>query len=191
LFLPVAAAQAAIPSQEEYNVGSGTVVRPKTGPKSAQKTFTQPTDADSTLAAVEELQALLASFEAYIQSQAWDNIRGSLQSVPVSGKFVKPDSPGILFTPFLLGSDKKLMAVAGVDKKIASEVEKRRKECALALNELVDFAFTNRVIFFNEEDKKSVAELADQNLEVDLEEASGILQRSRDKLNEMAALLGA
>lgn len=31
---------------------------------------------------------------------------------------------------------------------------------ALALNELVDFAFTNRVIFFNEEDKKSVADLA-------------------------------
>ena len=40
------------------------------------------------------------------------------------------------------------------------------QECSLAVNELVDFAFTNRVIFFNEEDKKSVADLADKNLDV-------------------------
>ena len=171
-------------------MGSGTVIRPKVAPGPQRKEFTVPTDPASTAAAVAEVQALLASFEAFVEKEAWDNIRASLQSAPVSGKFVKPDTPALLFTPFLVGSDKMLMKAAGVDKKAAIAIEKQRKESALVVNELVDFAFTNRVIFFSDEDKKSVSELADKNLDVDLEEARSILQRARDKVDDMASLLG-
>ena len=80
--------------------------------------------------------------------------------------------------------------MAGIDKKAARAVEKLRLETSLAVNELADFAFTNRVIFFNAEDKKSVSELAEKNLDVDLEEAKAILERARGTFDELVSLLG-
>lgn len=71
---------------------------------------------------------LVATFEPLVEAQAWDNIRGSLQSLPVSGKFVKPDTPPVLFTSYLVGSDKRLMDMTGVDKKKAAAIEKTRKD---------------------------------------------------------------
>ena len=77
----------------------------------------------------------------------------------------------------------------GMDKKGAAGLERARKDVALALNELADFSFTNRVIFFSEEDKKSVSDLADKNLEVDVNEALEIVARARGRLADIRAAL--
>jgi hypothetical protein len=65
---------AAVPNMEEYNKGSGTVVRPPPGMgKAATKKVVAPTDKASALAAVDEADALLESFPPLCEKLAWYN----------------------------------------------------------------------------------------------------------------------
>ena len=56
-------AMGAVPSLSEYNVGSGTVVKPKDQPASEKLIFTDPVDGQSTLKALDETQAMLDKFK--------------------------------------------------------------------------------------------------------------------------------
>lgn len=132
---------------------------------------------------------MLSKFEELITLGAWDNIRQDLQSTPVSQRFVKPDQPSVIFAPFLGAGGANAMASrlgAGVD---TASFEKARAEASKVLQELAEFAFTNRVLFFNEEDRRSVSRLAATNLEVDLDEARELVSRAEDRVSFMAGLL--
>ncbi|KAJ1469930.1 hypothetical protein T484DRAFT_1981249 [Baffinella frigidus] len=183
------AAFAGTPTMEEYNVGSGTVIRPKGGPARKQAGVA-PVDKASALAAVEAADLMLLSFEPLCVQSAWDTIREAMQIAPVGQRFVKPDAPIVLFSPFLgFGSAGAMEKGFGMDKKGAAGLERSRKDAALVLNELADFAFTNRVIFFSEEDRASVSDLAEKNLSVDVSEAAELVVRAREKVADMRAAL--
>jgi len=187
---PFQAATAAVPSVEEYNVGSGTLIKKNEQPTYQRPAFTAPADSASVLKALEETKGMLNSFGELITLGAWDNIRQDLQSTPVNQRFVKPDQPAVVFAPFLgLGGARAMADRLGVDPARAAAIDKARSDASKVLMELAEFAFTNRVLFFNEEDRRSVARLAAANLEVDLDEARELVSRAEDRVQRMAELL--
>jgi hypothetical protein len=61
--LPFKAATAAVPSVEEYNVGSGSFIKRSEQPASyKRRTFTAPVDSTSALKALDETKDMLNSF---------------------------------------------------------------------------------------------------------------------------------
>uniref|UniRef100_A0A7S0E077 Uncharacterized protein n=1 Tax=Hanusia phi TaxID=3032 RepID=A0A7S0E077_9CRYP len=180
--------QAAIPTQEEYNVGSGTVIRPKQSKREARKEFkASPSSTAEAVETLKDAERLVQSFDEYAKNMAWDDIRAELLTAPLANqKFSKPDRPAILFSTFFgFKSEKELMKTLNIDKQAANRIEKLRKEASLTLMELAEFAFTNRVVFFNEEDKKTVAELSEKNLQVDLDEALRLVQDAKERIREI------
>jgi len=173
---------------EEYNVGTGTVV--KTSEASVKKEFTPPTDKASAAFAVAAAKSQIESFKGLIDRQAWDDIRAALQSVPLTQKYAKPDRPGVIMIPFLgLKSTEGLKQSLGIGDADVAAIEKARKESSQALQELAEFAFTNRIPFFNAEDKKSIAQLAEKNVNVDLDEAKDMVDRAQGSISDIIAFL--
>ncbi|EKX31527.1 hypothetical protein GUITHDRAFT_122286 [Guillardia theta CCMP2712] len=186
--------QAAIPSQEEYNVGSGTVVRAKQSNREVRKEFkAPPASKEEAVETLKDAERLVDSLSEYAKNMAWDDIRAEMLTAPLANqKFSKPDRPAILFLSFFgFKSEKELMTVMKIDKKAATRIEKLRKDASLTLMELAEFAFTNRVVFFNEEDKRTVAELSEKNLQVDLDEALRLIQDSKERIQEIIQSLSA
>lgn len=175
-------ATAAFPSMAEYDKGSGTVVREV---ESKEKTETlaidvTPTDAAQLRECMAATGASLAGLRALVDKKAWDNVRQALQTSTPTQKFVKPNRPAVVMKP--------LSSPCSLDAAALKSFNKYRKECAQSLQELSDFAYTNRVIFFNEEDKKSVSRL-EGNLEVDLDEAREYLDNALASFDKMKGIV--
>ena len=62
MLFPLQAAIAAVPSLEEYNVGSGSFIKKNEQPTYTRRTFTAPADSASVLKALEETKEMLNSF---------------------------------------------------------------------------------------------------------------------------------
>lgn len=68
----------------------------------------------------------------------------------------------------------------------AKAIEGRREVLSVVLRQLKDFAFSNRVIFFNELDKKQVAKLAaSTGASIDLSEPRELLADAKTLLAEL------
>eukprot|EP00960_Hanusia_phi_P005637 163870-Hanusia_phi.AAC.7 len=67
--------QAAIPTQEEYNVGSGTVIRPKQSKREARKEFkASPSSTAEAVETLKDAERLVQSFDEYAKNMAWDDV---------------------------------------------------------------------------------------------------------------------
>uniref|UniRef100_A0A7S0Y0R5 Uncharacterized protein n=2 Tax=Hemiselmis andersenii TaxID=464988 RepID=A0A7S0Y0R5_HEMAN len=167
-------AEAAVPTMDEYNVGSGTKIRVEKEEYKVKEEV-QVTDKASLIKALDEVEVTLKEISGYCEKAAWDNVRALMQSSAVTQKYVKPDRPGVIFKAYGgLETEKAWVSATGAGAAEAKAFEKSRKAANQSLLQLSDFAFSNRVLFFNEEDKANVKRL-ESNLDVDLDEAIGLV----------------
>lgn len=173
---------AAVPTFQEYYGGEGA--QPKTNnyimstrkqkqrdakaeraaTASTETEVTAPADPKQLLASVQDT---LGSLTPMIKIEGWDDVLAATKKKPLSA----------LFTPYLgYGTAAGLADAMGGDKKASKALEEGRQEAGVALQQLVDYAFSNRVIFFNSLDKQQVAALASGRAPPDLSEPLGLLK---------------
>lgn len=175
LFLttPSHPAAAAVPTLQEYYGNEGGA-RPKTNnyivSSKKEKKDTTAAAEDSSGPPPDPQQLLASQVDAlnqlipFIKQEGWDAVLAATKKKPLS----------YLFTPYLgYGGLAGLSKAVGGDKGKAKNLEEARQEAAVSLGQLVDYAFSNRVVFFNSLDKQQVAALASGRAPPDLSEALG------------------
>lgn len=113
------------------------------------------------------VQDTLGSLIPMIKIEGWDDVLAATKKKPLNA----------LLTPYLgYGTAAGLAEAMGGDKQAGKALEEGRQEAGVALQQLVDYAFSNRVIFFNSLDKQQVAALASGRAPPDLGEPLGLLK---------------
>lgn len=172
---------AAVPTLQEYYGEEGA--QPKTnnfilnskrqrqqGEKSANNAASSvaetasPSDPEEL---IESMTDTLYALSPLIKKEGWDDVLAAVKRKPLC----------LLLTPFLgYGNAAELAKALGGDLKKSRALEERRQEASVALQQLVDYAFSNRVIFFNSLDKQQVTALASGRAPPDLSEPLGLLE---------------
>lgn len=179
LFLtPSQPSAAAVPTLQEYYGNEGGA-RPKTnnyivnsGKKEKKDATAAPDDSAPSRPPPDPQQLLASVVDAlnqlipFIKQEGWDDVLAATKKKPLS----------YLLTPYLgYGGLAGLSTAVGGDKMKAKNVEEARQEAAVACGQLVDYAFSNRVVFFNSLDRQQVAALAQGRAPPDLSEPLGYL----------------
>ncbi|GAB5034232.1 Hypothetical protein NocV09_01800110 [Nannochloropsis oceanica] len=138
----------------------------------AERAAAASTDTDVTIPAdpkqlLSNIQETLGSLIPMIKIEGWDDVLAATKKKPLN----------TLFMPYLgYGTPAGLAEAIGGDKQASKALEEGRQEAGVALQQLVDYAFSNRVIFFNSLDKQQVSALASGRAPPDLSEPLGLLQ---------------
>ncbi|KAM3568013.1 hypothetical protein VYU27_009856 [Nannochloropsis oceanica] len=182
LLLTTHPTNAAVPTFQEYYGGEGA--QPKTNnyimstrkqkqqDARAERAAAASTDTDVTIPAdpkqlLSNIQETLGSLIPMIKIEGWDDVLAATKKKPLN----------TLFMPYLgYGTPAGLAEAIGGDKQASKALEEGRQEAGVALQQLVDYAFSNRVIFFNSLDKQQVSALASGRAPPDLSEPLGLLQ---------------
>mmetsp|Transcript_4038 Transcript_4038/g.6442 ORF Transcript_4038/g.6442 Transcript_4038/m.6442 type:complete len:221 (+) Transcript_4038:2-664(+) len=183
LLLPFQGCDAAIPTIQEYSIGTGTIIKNKNVEEA-------PVKAEAVeISSVKDLQKLMSDLlksfdklENQINQQAWDDLRVDLARGPAGQLAGAPRLGG--------GGSKKEAAAAaarlGMTAPRVNDFDEKRGEVLVLLKQLDDYAFSNRVLFFNLEDKKAVTEMSEQNdTSLDLSEPLAILDECRDLIKQI------
>lgn len=183
LFLPVVAtslsgsiAIAQIPSYDEYNVGSGSVVKVSTTPAETKlKPFK-----------IEDLRSgsldreVRRSLEELVRMRGWDAVIAKVKLLN-------------LVNDEYFGNKRYLIETFNLDNSDLEKVEGARASLSFNLRQLSDFALANRVLFFNKEDMKQVADMASDSgkefVEGDVSEAVELVRASQEAMDELKSSL--
>lgn len=182
LLLTASPSNAAVPTFQEYYGGEGAQPKTNNYIMSTRKQKQQDARAERAATAATEtevatpadpkqllsnVQDTLGSLTPMIKIEGWDDVLAATKKKPLNS----------LFTPYLgYGTAAGLAEAMGGDKQASKALEEGRQEAGVALQQLVDYAFSNRVIFFNSLDKQQVAALASGRAPPDLSEPLGLLQ---------------
>ena len=169
---------AAIPTYDEYLGGQGSVARTGVPPPASKTSSTQAPKAGvmsvgsvSELSdAIVEARTALAGLSSYIDRQDWDGILARVKE-PALARVQKP--------------------IFGASKGVVSSLpylEGDWEDASQALGNLRDFAFENRVIFFNSADKSEVEKLDSEtgySKKFDLTEPRALLKETDSYLGSL------
>ncbi|CAM9098447.1 unnamed protein product [Discosporangium mesarthrocarpum] len=181
----VLTAPAAIPTVEEYAVGSGYKIKERgsepgnSPPKNGSSTVFDPNDLMGTVGAA---STELARLEGLMNQQKWGDALSSLRRPPIT----------VLKSPSLgLGSAKAMEKALGVPPSKAAHILEAREEAAFNLGQLEDvvFSYTRTLEFFNSEDLKQVQRLASSARLDNLDEALGLLHTTLGLVNDLRSLM--
>lgn len=165
--LPIAIAQ--IPMVEDYNFGSGSS-KIKLSEKSPEIIY----DNVPLVEYIQNCQSQLTTIDDEAKKKLWDDIYKR-----------KPTFKRILKTFFGYESIPALARSNSLSIDRASELESIRENLSFELNQVFDYALSNRVVFFNTEDLKQVTMLKETtNEDASLEEISESVQLI-SSVNEM------
>lgn len=169
---------AAVPTYDEYLGGQGAVARTGAAPKSLSKQQLGP-GGPVSITSVEDLRlALISADQAldpasdFITKQDWDALLALVKKSPAVAFILKPN----------FGAPAKVLADL-------PNIEDQWEDVSQTLGELRDFAFENRVVFFNGADRSEVEKLAEETGYVskfDLTEPRALLAAVRSKLRKVA-----
>mmetsp|Transcript_13021 Transcript_13021/g.40106 ORF Transcript_13021/g.40106 Transcript_13021/m.40106 type:complete len:216 (-) Transcript_13021:3956-4603(-) len=125
------------------------------------------------ISALDESQETVEELRRLVKALSWDDVRSVL------GKKL-----AFLTTSRDAKLDRYLTQVFGSNAKKATEI---CKDAAITTKRLNDFAFSNRVIYFNSIDRRQVSELAD-SMSVDLDEPLELLDSLEESLQALLDL---
>jgi hypothetical protein len=139
---------AQIPMMEDYGVGSGTVVRKDNGAKEATNDGGKLTVSGMS---GNFLQKKLKTIESLTKEKNWDAVLAETKklkevNVPYFGYKTRGD----------------FMSANAVSPDVAEKVEAAREGLSFDLRQVADIALDSRVVFFNSEDLKGIAQLQDE-----------------------------
>jgi len=183
LFLTAPPSNAAVPTFQEYYGGEGAQPKTNNYIMSTRKQKQQDARTERAAAAafadtegatpadpkqlLSNVQDTLGSLIPMIKIEGWDDVLAATKKKPLNA----------LFTPYLgYGTAAGLAEAMGGDKQASKALEEGRQEAGVAVQQLVDYAFSNRVVFFNSLDKQQVAALASGRAPPDLSEPLGLLK---------------
>ncbi|KAG5184214.1 hypothetical protein JKP88DRAFT_50087 [Tribonema minus] len=127
---------------------------------------------------------MLAEAEAMaplVDKENWDGVLAKTRGAPLT--LLKSAALG-------LGSVSALARTVSLSLAKAAEVSEAAAEAGVALQQLEDYAFSNRVVFFNMVDKNQVQQLSEEtNYKAELDEPRELLADVKQQIQALAALL--
>ncbi|KAJ8903719.1 hypothetical protein NDN08_004819 [Rhodosorus marinus] len=173
---------AAVPTIDDYYGREGGSKKKVSGSPigSERKNTTDSKDIDSeirfsskqVLDEISSAPSKLDQIKEQVKKLAWDDARNSIKSelmfLSMSSK--SPEVVHVIDETF------------GKDSKKALEL---KEEISVSLKRLLDIAFSNRVIYFNNVDKGQVAELS-KTMDVDLDEPLDLIEEIRESISQLA-----
>lgn len=133
-----------IPTFDEYNTGSGTLIKPKISSKSAQKdssTIITSKDFNKSI-----LKNTLYKIKKLMSDGLWDDILLELKNI----SFVNKKNYGL-------------------ETKLNEQIENSREELKYIVGQISDLCLASRVIYFNIEDLKGVQLLSNEKKNINQE----------------------
>ena len=142
----ILSAEAQVPTFDEYNLGSGSVIRPsKTNTNNAISADSIDYISMSSEDFIRNLQNLAAELKKDVTDKRWDKIN-------VLYKQLK-----ILKSPiFGMGGPQSLAKTFGINARDADTINSLREELLVYVNEVSETAVKEVVYFFNSEDLKQI-----------------------------------
>ncbi len=173
-------AQAQIPMSEDFYQSSGTFVGKRTSGNAAPAL----SSTDLSKASLESCRKRIVGMAALVDKRLFDEVMVETKALKSS---VRSSYLG-LKTP------SKLSSALGVSEADAQSIEATREELAFQLEQLEDFARSNRIIFFNTEDLAQIKIMSNSESPVDtidvpIQEAKGYISASLENIDQILAKL--
>jgi len=122
-----------IPTFDEYNTGSGTLIKPKISSKSAQRDSTKIISSNNKFNKI-LLKNTLYNIKKLISNGLWDDILLEIKNI----NFINKKNYGLEM------------------KNLNEQIESSREELRYVIGQISDLCLASRVIYFNIEDLKGV-----------------------------------
>lgn len=164
-----------IPSMDDYNSGSGTIISKQIPQSNIQLPSKTSSDTIISINNLEELQPILNKISNDINNQYWDDILQTTKNLKLLRK------PNFGFRN-IQGLREEFYSNRQIDDDSLRQAESLREEIAFSIQELEDFARSHRVIYFNQEDKKLLAYVAEDGKTQNEENVNVIKDSSSDAL---------
>jgi hypothetical protein len=173
-------AHAQIPTMDEYNTGSGTVIRKQ---PVVAKAITMKSPEQKVFSIV-DTKGRLKIIESFIDAKAWDDVLSEVNQMKLVSK-----------KNFAYTSSSEAAKSLGVSQSSMASLDDVREELSFQLGQLRDLALANRVIFFNKIDLDAVEAMKSEEVVEDaadpVKEASAILSEAKDTLAKMGEIIPA
>jgi hypothetical protein len=172
---------AAIPTPEEYNIGSGTYIKKKSVPPNASESFPNSNKVDVKEISIKNFERIMNSYDIMVQKRDWNAILTSREAK-------------ILQTPYFgYGNVKGLADTTKLTLEEAKSLELQRETASFYIGQLLDFARSNRVIYFNSVDLQMIDEISEQsgkkNEIVSISEPKEYVDQAKAAIQEMTTII--